>query len=138
MVVGKTDSTFTFDADEARAGGFEQRTVDVITLDHLCDDVIGGVPDMVKIDAEGYEFRILEGASRLLGKTEVILLELPLFRPRRHALPFPAAVTRMSEMGYEVYDFTMFLPRPHDGAVALLEVAFARADGLLRTYHGWD
>ena len=32
-------------------------------------------PDMIKIDAEGFDLRVLAGASKLVGKTEIFLLE---------------------------------------------------------------
>ena len=40
-----------------------------------------GLPEMVKIDAEGFDLKVLAGASDLLGKTDIFLVELG--RPSR-------------------------------------------------------
>jgi hypothetical protein len=99
--------------------------------------VIRTIPQLVKIDAEGFEFEILKGARTLIGKVELFLLELPFFQPRGNALIFSDAVAQMSRYGYEVYDFTMFMKRPYDQAMGQCEIAFARKDGWLRRYKGW-
>jgi FkbM family methyltransferase len=47
--------------------------VEVKTL----DQVVAGepVPELVKIDAEGYDLKVVDGAKTLLGKTDVFLIE---------------------------------------------------------------
>jgi FkbM family methyltransferase len=136
-LTGSTSSTFTYSPEEARELGHVQRSVPIVTLDRVCAQYLGGIPDLVKIDAEGFEFEILKGASTLLGKVEVFLLELPFIHPRPGALLFRDAVARMAAYGYDVYDFTMFQKRPYDGAIGQAEVVFARSDGILRGYTGW-
>lgn len=59
-------STFTLTKEQAEAAGFRQILVDVKTLNEIsCDS--GSPPDMVKIDAEGLDLRVLAGAADLLG-----------------------------------------------------------------------
>jgi FkbM family methyltransferase len=136
-LTGRTSSTFALSEEEARARGCERRMVPVTTLERLCREHVGGVPDLVKIDAEGFEFEILKGAGALVGQVEMFLLELPFFKIRSSALLFRDAVARMGEYGYEVYDFTAFQKRRYDGALGQGEVAFARRDGILRDYKEW-
>lgn len=136
-LTGSTSSTFTYSPEQARDLGHQQRAVPVVTLDHVCAEHVGAIPELVKIDAEGFEFEILKGAASLLGKTEIFLLELPLIHPRPRALLFRDAVAQMAEYGYDVYDFTTFQKRPYDGAIGQAEVVFARSDGFLRGYKGW-
>jgi FkbM family methyltransferase len=136
-LTGRTSSTFTLTAERARELGFEQRSVPVMTLDRLCSEVVGAVPELVKIDAEGFEFEILKGAQSVLGKVEVFLLELPFIQARAGALLFREAVAQMGQYGYEVYDFTAFQKRRHDGAIGQGEVVFARRDGILRGHKDW-
>jgi hypothetical protein len=38
-------------------------------------DSFGFVPDLIKIDVEGYEHRVLEGATEMLQRAPVILFE---------------------------------------------------------------
>lgn len=130
-------SSFTNTKEEAAENGWQQREVPVITLDHLCTNVIDCIPEMVKVDAEGFEYEILKGAQTLFGKTELFLLELPFFAPRPQGLSFDQMIQIMADYGYKPYDFTTFQRRPYDGAPGLCELAFAKEQGILRSYHGW-
>ncbi len=130
-------TTFTRSSDSAEASGLQQRVVPIITLDHLVENVIEVVPEMVKIDAEGFECKVMRGGQSLIGKTEVFLLEAPLIDPPENWASFAEIVAMMADYGYVPYDFTTFQKRPHDGAVGLCEIAFARRDGFLRSFRGW-
>lgn len=130
-------STFSLSPEEAAARGLSQRTVPVTTIDHLVERELGAVPDLVKIDAEGFDMQIIEGAGRILGKTEAILMEANLLCRPDDPCGFSNMVTRMSEFGYEPYDFSWFGHRPLDGAVGLCEIVFVRRDGILRRDLRW-
>lgn len=130
-------SSFKVSDEEARAFNWTPRTVPLVTLDGVCERR-GAVPEIVKLDVEGFEREVLEGAETLVGKTEVFLLELSLYPFKRGAMVFDEAVEYMKVRGYSVYDFTGFQSRPYDRALALCEVAFARTDGALRSFAGWD
>jgi hypothetical protein len=43
----------------------------------------------------------------------------------------------MQDLGYEPYDITDLNHRPSDGALGLMEVAFAKREGVLRDHHRW-
>jgi len=130
-------STFTVPESDASTSGLVQRRVPVITLDHLVKNVIHAIPELVKIDAEGFECRILQGAQTLIGRTELFLLEVPFVDPPANWSSFAQIIAFMDERDYVPYDFTSFQTRPYDGALGLCEVAFARRHGLLRSFGGW-
>jgi FkbM family methyltransferase len=131
-------STFVFSQERADAAGLQRRMVPIVTLDSLVEENGGIVPDIVKIDAEGFESQILQGAKRLLGRTELFFLEVHLFGDRPNPSGFVEMTATMDDLGYVPYDFTWFGKRPHDGAIGLCEVAFARKSGTLRSYLGWN
>lgn len=137
-LVGGTSTTFAMDAEKAQRLGIERRNVPVRTLDSLCEELVGGVPDMVKIDAEGFEFEIMKGATKMLGEIELFLLELPFFKTYPGGLNFSESIAAMADYGYEVYDFTWFHRRPHDNATGQCEAVFARREGFLRRHMGWE
>jgi FkbM family methyltransferase len=137
VVPDTVSSSFTVAEETARAKGYSRRVVPIITLDYLVERVTHCIPDIVKIDAEGFESRILRGAGKLMGQTEIFLLELPLIDPPPGWSSFLDLVAQMDEYGYVPYDFTTFLKRPHDGAIGLCEVAFARKRGVLRAHGDW-
>jgi FkbM family methyltransferase len=61
----------------------ERRSVPVTTLDALWEDRAWKPPFGLKVDAEGYEDRVVRGASRLLTATQFVIAEVqvaPRFR----------------------------------------------------------
>jgi FkbM family methyltransferase len=134
---GATSSTFAMTPEGAREAGHKQVPVRVMTLNTLCRELVKGIPDIVKMDAEGFEFEIMKGATEVIGKVELFILELPLFGQRRGALSLAEGVTKMAEYGYVPYDFGKFQRRPYDRAVGQCDVVFARRNGTLRAYEKW-
>jgi len=131
---GTVSSSF-YTPEANRTAGQEVRRVKVVTLDSIVER--RGVPQVLKIDAEGAEMEILQSATSVLGKTELILLELPFFSFHPNVPTFSTMVTHMANQGYEPYYFTWFHPRPRDGAQGLCELAFALRAGKLRAQQGW-
>lgn len=84
----------------ALAGGGGQETVELGTLDDLAPGLADQHVALVKIDAEGEEVRILDGASRLLRDHQPLLLvELT------HAGTFNRAlVAKIEELGLRLYE----------------------------------
>ena len=89
------------------------------------------VPDILKIDAEGYEARILETADRAIGHCELVFLEAQLFNDQSEC-NLLNLMKLMDDAGYATYDFSWFGRRVQDQAVALCEVVFALKTGQLR------
>jgi FkbM family methyltransferase len=137
MVCSDTvSSTFAESTRKAAAYGLPLRTIPVVTLDGIARDE-GLAPDIVKIDAEGFEQEVLRGARSLFGRTEVFFIEAQFFGEEPNPSSMVALTAQMAEFGYVPYDFTWFGRRPYDGAIGLCEIAFARREGMLRSYDGW-
>lgn len=102
-----------------------QRTINVpvITLNEL---VKGPAPEVVKIDGEAFDLKILAGASNLFGKTEIFLVEVAF---RAASEDFDNTITKtinfMDRFGYSPLDITD-LNRSKYGILALCELAFLR------------
>lgn len=115
------------------ASGETQYQVPVTTLDRLAKQF--GVPDLVKLDVEGFELEALRGATSLFGKTDLFLVEVALYRfterPMLHEV-----IAFMSQHGYFVYDIGGFIRRPYDGAVGLMDLCFGlKIRGPEREWH---
>jgi FkbM family methyltransferase len=118
-------STFALTEEQARAAGFEQRTVPVLSLNEITASASEDRPDMVKIDAEGLDLRVLAGASDLLGKTDVFLVEAVVCAGGYENTA--AEVIRfMGEAGYRLADVTDLNRSPKHGVLWLCELAFLR------------
>ncbi len=89
-------------------------------------------PFVLKVDVQGGELEVLAGATATLEGCELVLLEASLYelvpgQPLLHDV-----VAFMAERGWVVYDAYGGHLRPLDGALAQIDLAFARADGALR------
>jgi FkbM family methyltransferase len=126
----QVSSTFDFDPSINERKN-EVRDIEVTTIDSLIDSGTCPIPDILKVDAEGFEAKILDSATKLLGTTELIFLEAQLFNDQSDC-SFVKLVNLMDELGYAVYDFSWFGRRVQDSAVALSEIVFARKEGFLR------
>jgi FkbM family methyltransferase len=58
------------------------REVDVVTLDQACEERHVTGPYLIKVDVDGKDIEVLEGASRILKDTDCIIVEAPPSRFR--------------------------------------------------------
>jgi FkbM family methyltransferase len=108
------------------------RQVPMITLDEECAQRDLQGPFLIKIDTQGFELEVLRGASRILGDTEAVILEVSFFRFFTANPIFSEVIAFMAEQGFELYDLLGASVRPLDRALAQADVVFARREGLLR------
>jgi FkbM family methyltransferase len=89
-------------------------------------------PEMVKIDAEGFDLKVFAGASELFGKTEIFLAEASIIAPRFDNTA-GTLIQTMADAGYRLIDITDINRSPKYGVLWLCEFAF-----LLKTSHLLD
>jgi FkbM family methyltransferase len=118
-------SSFVPVQDTGNRGGGRQIYVAVKTLNEIVASSSAGVPDMVKIDAEGFDLKVLSGASDLLGKTEIFLIEAIIFGSK-YENTLSAVMEKMSNSGYGMIDITALNRSPKTWLLWLCEVAFIR------------
>ena len=133
---GPNSSSFAISEASAAESGLERRIVPIVTLDAVCAGWTLPPPTIVKIDAEGLDVDVMLGAQTLIDVAELFFLELPLFDSWPNQT-FHSMIAFMRERGYEPYDITDLNHRPSDGALGLIEVAFAKKVGTFRDHHGW-
>jgi len=117
-------ASFRLSEADAKAHGYPQVEVPVTTLDEIVAQK-GQVPQLVKIDAEGFDLRALRGASKLLGVTEVFFVECGI-ATRTFENTLKAVCSFMWDKGYRVADFTGLNHSPKHGILWLSEVAFVK------------
>jgi FkbM family methyltransferase len=122
-------STFGISEVEATASGFRRTTVEIRTLNEIVASGNFPAPEMVKIDAEGFDLKVLTGASDLVGKTEVIFIEVSVRGAWENNLL--NVVKRMEEHSYVLLDVTELNRSPKYGVLWLAELAFVRKASLL-------
>lgn len=77
------------------AGKVTPRDVEVTTLDSYAGRT-GAIPDIVKIDVEGFELEVLLGMTELIGRRPVVLVEVQ--RNQEHV------VALLERAGYQLFN----------------------------------
>lgn len=121
--------SFAWSEEEAGSLGREQVDMDVVAL----DDYLGGQedippPDIVKIDAEGWDLEVLKGAEKSIAAAEVVLIEAGVmnkrFRNTAHKV-----IDAMAAKDFVLFDVTDLNRTARDGALWNVELAFVRKGG---------
>ncbi|WP_018615830.1 FkbM family methyltransferase [Segetibacter koreensis] len=122
--------SFKFTEEEAHQRGFKQVDLQVVTLNELLADNKLPTPDIIKIDAEGWDIEVLKGASIFLGKTEIFMVEVAI-SCKHFDNTILKMMNFMNEAGYTFFDITD-LNRPIEPKVLwLAELVFIKKNGFL-------
>lgn len=103
----------------------ERREVAVTTLDDLRAERGWKGPFGLKLDAEGYEHRVIEGAVELLPETQFVIAEVSVTRPFAGGISFAGFISLMDRHGFAVYDLLDGTKRGNYG-VDFVDVLFRR------------
>jgi FkbM family methyltransferase len=133
-IVNRDDScSFRYTEEEAKAAGFKQIEIPVVTLNALLSESKLPVPDIIKIDAEGLDIEVLKGASDFFGKTEIFMVEAGIVNKRINN-SFHKVINFMDENGYRLFEITD-LNRPFQPQVLwLAELVFVKKNGIIDSY----
>jgi len=132
-IANRDDScTFVITSKAAESAGMRQIEVPVVTLNEIVRTSTAPFPEMVKIDAEGLDLRVIAGASELLGRTDIFVLEAAICaRVQNLENTLENVVTSMSHAGYHVIDITEINRSPKHGVAWLCDLAFLRKESRL-------
>lgn len=111
------------------------REVPAVTIDDICKERNLRGPYLIKIDIQGAELDVLNGARKVLKDTELIILEVQLFQFFVNGPQFYDIVSYMNDKGFVVYDIFNNCIRPLDGALASVDMAFVKNNGIFRQHH---
>jgi|SRR5579859_770826 len=122
--VATSDESSSFlDVSRIKEEAVRRLEVPMRTLNEIRTTFSLPVPDMLKIDAEGLDLKVLEGATDLLGQTEIVLAEGSIGQ-----LDFEnmagALIDAMDDYGYRLFDITDVVRSPKHDALWLCEFAF--------------
>ena len=108
-----------FDSD-ARTVICQMKTLDLIVKEM---DLKG--PFLLKLDVEGAELNVLDGAISMLKETPFLILEVSLKSRRQGAPEIVEVVKHMYDVGYKPYD--IFGRRYLDGVLMQCDILFEMA-----------
>jgi FkbM family methyltransferase len=124
------DDSFSFalSEEEARFHGREQIDAPVVSLDEFLPTTEMPKVDILKIDAEGWDLKVLEGAQATAESAEVVLLEASVMN-KNFSNKIDLVINYMKSRGFVVFDITELNRTPSKGALWLVEIAFVKANG---------
>jgi FkbM family methyltransferase len=130
-ILDRDDScSFKYSVEEAKAKGYKQLTLPVVTLNKLLSEEKLPTPDIIKIDAEGLDIEVLKGASNYFRKTEIFMVEAGVVN-KSFDNSFLKLINFMDENGYRLFEITD-LNRPYEPKVLwLVELVFVIKGGYI-------
>lgn len=120
-------SSFAYPEEDAKAEGLEQIDVELCRLDTV---LAGNTPEIVKIDAEGFDLKVLDGGAQVLSTAEVVLIEAAVANPTFENTVW-SVMQRMDALGFHLFDITDLNRMPERRILWLIEAVFVRKGGAL-------
>ncbi len=117
--------------------GKPTRSLPVYSIDHLIESGQIEVPNLCKIDIQGFELEALKGAKSILGKTEMFIIESSTFEFTPDQPILHEIIHFMAQNGYVIYDIAGFLNRPFDNALGQIDLCFVLKNSALRAKKNW-
>jgi len=118
--------------------GHTQRSIPVVTIDNLMSDSTLQHPDLIKLDVQGYEMKVLEGAQTALTNCAAIMLELPFYRFAPTMNLVHEWMAWMAARNFRPYELVDTMRRPLDGAMGQCDILFIREGHALLSSNSWD
>jgi FkbM family methyltransferase len=128
FTISDRDVASTFITSEAaKAHSIRQIEVPVVTLNEIVRTSSAPFPEMVKIDAEGFDLKVIAGASELLGRTDIFVIETAICAEAEGVEnTLENVVATMSHAGYHAIDIPSLNRSPKYGVLWLCDLAFLR------------
>jgi FkbM family methyltransferase len=108
------------------------------TLDALLP-VVTGTRVLLKLDVEGHELAVLEGASELLTRAEVVIAEFWIFQLFHEQMTIlPELMAWLGTRGFVLYDVASLRGRPRDNRLESGDAVFVRRGSHLLADSSWQ
>lgn len=124
--------SFAWSEEEASSEGRKQVEMEVVSLDDYLASKGNALPppDIIKIDAEGWDLEVLKGAATALSTTQVVLMEAGVMN-KQFKNTVQRVINAMAELDFALFDVTDLNRTVRDRGLWNVELAFVRAGGPL-------
>jgi Methyltransferase FkbM domain len=109
---------------EGAFGAVEEREVDVTTLDDLLARREWEGPFGLKVDVEGFEHEVIEGATELLKETQFVICEVWFAERRDQPHTFATFVALMADRGFRLTDILEGTKATPSGEILYVDALF--------------
>ncbi len=101
--------------------------VDVSTLAAVSEKIQFDKPVLLKLDVQGYEFHVIEGARPVLDKIDFIIMELSYSPMYEGEKTYSEILEYMNDLGYRALRPVGFLKHPKTDEILQMDWLFKRA-----------
>jgi FkbM family methyltransferase len=122
--------SFSFTAEQANAFGVKQVKAPVVTLDEFLPTIGIPQPELIKIDAEGWDLEVLKGAESTISNAQVVLMEAAVMN-KIFKNNIKDVVCEMGKRDFSLFDITALNRTTRDNALWLVEIVFIKSGGLI-------
>jgi len=122
--------SFSFTAEQAESFGVRQVKAPVVTLDEYLPTLGLPQPELVKIDAEGWDLEVLKGAESTIENAEVLLMEASVMN-KMFKNSIKNVVWEMGKRDFTVFDITDLNRTQKHNALWLIEIVFIKKEGFI-------
>jgi FkbM family methyltransferase len=119
------DATHTSNAPASRYTSKE--SVDVITLD-ACAEIPATCRMFLKVDTQGFEMPVLQGADKLLKRLAGVQLETSLTELYKGQATFTELINHMEARGYTIWSLTPGFNNRETGQLLQADVTFLKRE----------
>lgn len=95
-------------------------------------------PSLIKLDVQGYELAVLQGAERTLPRASVLLAEINLLDIHQGVPLMAEVIGWLSTRNWVAYDLAGMARRPLDRALWQIDLVFVPASSPLRADKRWQ
>ncbi len=105
----------------------KQEDIEIKRLDDVFDDICDSdAKVMMKVDTQGFEKSVLDGASHSLGKVNVIELEMSLVPLYENGLLYKEMIAFIEGSGFELFSLEHVFSNPTTGQLLQVDGVFVR------------
>jgi FkbM family methyltransferase len=103
-----------------------QEKVEIAPLDLICQDILGKKNTLLKIDVQGFEMEVLQGASKLLSQCSVIVIEASLRETYQNGSTLFTVSEKLHSHGFHLGGLVESFSEKNYGAMIQMDAVFFR------------
>lgn len=118
--------------------GILQRKVPVVTIDQLVAEGHIEQPQFMKLDVQGYELEVLQGAKIAMQNADFIILELQFFRFVSSMNLLHESIAWMDKNNFRPYEIVDVYRRPSDNLMLECDILFTNKKSKILIDNEWE